>query len=341
MQRMSHVWSLSHLTLTTRLRLYMSLVVPVLWYASETWTTTSSDLARLQALHIRCQGRILGVHWYERVTNIVVSRRTNFPHIGSLLASRKYFLFGHVVRQFLDVPRNMALKMCRDMSTSRRIPPTWKHPRGRPHSSWTAQLKSNTGVPVGSSWKRASDRDVWKAGATALRNYVVLWVSEITRIKLFSWFAWPWIAMLHLYESFECLQYVIKSQSSNETDVETSVSLPNHSCDRSIYMDMNQARVSREKRSNDGHLNVGLPPTQLPQLNNAVDCHESEKCDNGTITENSDGSNSCAITQLKIKCETQTIKELPETHSSPTYTSEVFLTSQESSFSLLCSWSDC
>jgi len=66
MQRMSHVWSLSHLTHTTRLCLYMPLVVPVLLYASETWTTTRSDLARSQAFHMRSQRRILGLHWYER-----------------------------------------------------------------------------------------------------------------------------------------------------------------------------------------------------------------------------------------------------------------------------------
>jgi len=48
---------------------------------------------------------------------------------------------------------------------SRRVPPTWKHLRGRSRSSWTAQLKSDTGVPVGTSCKQGSDRDVWKAGS--------------------------------------------------------------------------------------------------------------------------------------------------------------------------------
>jgi len=65
MQHMSLVWSLSYLTLTTRLHLYMSLVVPVLLYASETWTITGSDFARLHAFHMRCQCRIFGVHWNE------------------------------------------------------------------------------------------------------------------------------------------------------------------------------------------------------------------------------------------------------------------------------------
>jgi len=65
------------------------------------------------------QRRILGVHWYEHVTNIAVARRTNLPHIGALIAARRYSLFGHVVRQPADIPSNMALKICRDMSMSR------------------------------------------------------------------------------------------------------------------------------------------------------------------------------------------------------------------------------
>ena len=61
-RRLSRVWRQSHLSLATRLRLYMSLVVPVLLYASETWTITKHDLARLQAFHMGCQRRILGIH---------------------------------------------------------------------------------------------------------------------------------------------------------------------------------------------------------------------------------------------------------------------------------------
>jgi len=32
---------------------------------------------------------------------------------------------------------------------------------------------NRTGVPVAASWKQASNRDVWQAGATALQSYAV------------------------------------------------------------------------------------------------------------------------------------------------------------------------
>jgi len=111
MQRMSHVWIPSNLTLATQLCLYMSLIVPILLYASETWTTTNANLAHLQAFHMRCQCRILNVHWYERVTNVSVARRTNLFHIGALIAARRYALFSHVDRLPADVSCNVALRM--------------------------------------------------------------------------------------------------------------------------------------------------------------------------------------------------------------------------------------
>ena len=72
------MWKQSHPILATRLRLYMSLVVPVLLYTSETWTTTKVDLAHLQAFHMRCQHRILNVHWYDRVKNAALPVKKGF-----------------------------------------------------------------------------------------------------------------------------------------------------------------------------------------------------------------------------------------------------------------------
>jgi len=138
-----------------------------------TLTTTSADLAHLQAFHMRCQGRILNLHWYERVTNVFVAIQTNLPHIGDLIAARRYSLFSHFVCLPADVPCNMALRLWRDTSMKRRIPTSWKRPRGRTRSSWISQIRSDTGVSVATSWRRASDHVVWKAGARALKSYAV------------------------------------------------------------------------------------------------------------------------------------------------------------------------
>jgi len=91
----------------------------------------------------------------EHVTNIAIVRRTNLPHIGSLIAARRY-LWSH----------RPSICVCSQQhgpqDVQRHVHKPWytlnmEAPRGRLRSSWTAQLKSDTGVPLGTSWKRAWD----------------------------------------------------------------------------------------------------------------------------------------------------------------------------------------
>ena len=98
MNNLNGVWSQTRLSLATKLRLYMTLIVPILLYASEIWTINQADLDRLQAFHMRCQRRILGVRWFDRIKNITISNRTKLPPISDMITSRRHSLFGHVVR---------------------------------------------------------------------------------------------------------------------------------------------------------------------------------------------------------------------------------------------------
>ena len=173
MRRLRRVWHQRHLSLPTKLRLYNTLVLPVLLYASETWTTTKLDLARLQAFHMRSQRYILGVRWQDHVSNAEIYARTRLSHIGSTIQARRHSLFGHVVRLPPTVPSNAILRLCRDVSMNRRVPVGWRRPRGRPRDTWVSQLKRDTGVPIATSWSRAEDRQLWRADATALAGYAI------------------------------------------------------------------------------------------------------------------------------------------------------------------------
>ena len=48
--------------------LYNALVISVLLYGSETWTLLKADERRLEAFHMNCQRRILGIRWFHRST---------------------------------------------------------------------------------------------------------------------------------------------------------------------------------------------------------------------------------------------------------------------------------
>ena len=58
-------WKRTGLSLQTKIRLYNALVISVLLYGSETWTLLKADKRRLEAFHMNCQRRILGIRWFH------------------------------------------------------------------------------------------------------------------------------------------------------------------------------------------------------------------------------------------------------------------------------------
>ena len=111
MNSLSRVWSQHGLSSSTKFKVYQACIISVLLYGSETWTLLSSDAARLQAFHMRCQRRILGVRWQDKVRNVVISERSGLPDITDIIESRRTALFGHVVRLPDCVPAHQALKI--------------------------------------------------------------------------------------------------------------------------------------------------------------------------------------------------------------------------------------
>ena len=92
MNNLTCIWNQARLSLATKLRLYMTLIIPILLYASETWTINKVDLDRLQAFHMRCQRRILGVRWFDKIKNVTISSRTGLSPIGDMLHDRRHSL---------------------------------------------------------------------------------------------------------------------------------------------------------------------------------------------------------------------------------------------------------
>jgi len=48
-------------------------------YGSETWTMRKVDSDRIQSFHMQALRRILGIRWYDKVSNAVVNERTKLP----------------------------------------------------------------------------------------------------------------------------------------------------------------------------------------------------------------------------------------------------------------------
>ena len=76
MAQLDNVWRQQRLSLSTKLKIYTSSVQSVVLYGSETWTIRKVDSDRIQSFHMQALRRILGIRWYDKVSNTVVTRCT-------------------------------------------------------------------------------------------------------------------------------------------------------------------------------------------------------------------------------------------------------------------------
>ena len=122
------IWRCRYLSRKTKLRIFKSLVLPVLLYACETWRLNKDLERRLDSFGTKCLRRIMGYRWYDYVTNERLLRETESRHITCIVRQRQLQFYGHVAR-FKDVdPAHRVI--------SERDPPEWRRPRGRPQNSW-------------------------------------------------------------------------------------------------------------------------------------------------------------------------------------------------------------
>lgn len=169
MSSLSRVWRQKRLQLCTKLRIYETCVVAILLYCAETWTLRKIDADRLQAFHMRCLRQIVGVKWYDHVTNDAVRATTGVEDIESRIRRRRLALFGHVVRLEPGVPAHDALRVSLNIQNGMSPNPSWKRPRGRPRKAWVDVIQHDIGsMTLEDAWMLASDRIGWRAFVTSL-----------------------------------------------------------------------------------------------------------------------------------------------------------------------------
>jgi len=100
----------------------MTLVLSVLMYAAETWTLLAADTRALEDFHVRCQRQILGVRWFDFISNEEIALRTGLLPITDLTRSRTpaFSIFSHClsVRGCSSQPSPMLPRRCITRSTT-------------------------------------------------------------------------------------------------------------------------------------------------------------------------------------------------------------------------------
>jgi len=130
MSSLRNIWKDQRLSLSTKSRIYQTLVVSVLLYASETWTLLASDVKTLEAFHMKCQRQILRIRWQDHVRNDEVAARTGLRPVMESIRRRREAIFGHVARMSPNIPAHQALKLQVEASVSRRPDRDWVRSSG-------------------------------------------------------------------------------------------------------------------------------------------------------------------------------------------------------------------
>jgi len=166
------------LSLQTKIRLYNALVISVLLYGSETWTLLEADERRLEAFHMNCQRRILGIRWFHFVTNASVTSQTGEEGLAIRICRRRLSIFGHVRQLPESTPAHYA-------GGKLDIRPEWKRQRGRPCRTWVQQIEDDTGLNANDAWRIAHDRKSWRA-LRPVAGQAFHWLTVMVLPLLFS-----------------------------------------------------------------------------------------------------------------------------------------------------------
>ena len=113
-----HTRSLNDELPMLKVRVYQTLVLSILLYASETWTSLASDMRAIESFHMKCQRRILGIRWHDFV-NTEVSLRTGLAPVSDRITSGRNAIFGHVERLPVNTPAHQAMLRQVELSVGR------------------------------------------------------------------------------------------------------------------------------------------------------------------------------------------------------------------------------
>ena len=176
------------LKLSTRLRLYKSLVKPILLYNCGTWGITKTETEKLDAFHRKHLKKILGIRWPTKITNESLYKKTNEKPISTTLREARWKLFGHILRRDPKIPANMAMyyyfeNTCTNegfRGKPRTTLPTVLNQdleeyynNTEPHLSdhnYTTRLKLNNSEDIEKLRKKAEDRKEWRKLVHGITN---------------------------------------------------------------------------------------------------------------------------------------------------------------------------
>ena len=157
------------LSLRTKIRLYNSIIVPVVTYGAETWAVTQTLEKKLESFENNCLKQICGPIydgelglWRRRYAR-EVRAQTNQPLITHTIRAARLRWAGHVAR----ADDNRFIKQVWQWT------PEGRRPRGRPYTRWSDVVNKDL-RELGRNpdeWQElAEDRSLWRSLVVAAKG---------------------------------------------------------------------------------------------------------------------------------------------------------------------------
>ena len=91
------IWDRSGIRLDTKMKV-LSVVLPTLLYACETWTVYQRHAKRLNHFHTSCLSKLLKIKWQDRIPDTEILKRAGMQSVHTLLKLAQLRWTGHVTR---------------------------------------------------------------------------------------------------------------------------------------------------------------------------------------------------------------------------------------------------
>lgn len=152
------LWKRKTVSLKTKIRVFNAAIIPILLYASETWTLLANDLKKLEVFQMRCLRSILGISLLDRWRNELVRKTCcDQPTIEYRIRQSRFRWFGHVCR--MDPSR-----LPKQLLDRKRVP-GWKYMPNAAKKTWISQIMIEARrlrMSINDLKAAASDRVHWK-----------------------------------------------------------------------------------------------------------------------------------------------------------------------------------
>ncbi|CAK9292719.1 unnamed protein product [Gordionus sp. m RMFG-2023] len=96
--QLTKLWSSNQISTNQKIRLFKSLILPILTYGLETWQNTKSNINTSQTFIDKCLIRITKTYYPYKTSNTTLWNRCDILPIKRLILLRRLELLGHCLR---------------------------------------------------------------------------------------------------------------------------------------------------------------------------------------------------------------------------------------------------